>query len=106
MEPSVLWLALHEDGKVVHMIAKSHQACKNFQMGALTGDHWFTVTVGVSSTFCSKTKMYPNQYADLGGEGCMANSAQLQATVLPFSCRKFLVINPCKGQHIDVIRAV
>jgi hypothetical protein len=32
--------ALREEGKVVHVIAKTHLACKNFQMGALTADHW------------------------------------------------------------------
>jgi hypothetical protein len=32
--------ALREEGKVVHVIAKTHLACKNFQMGSLTADHW------------------------------------------------------------------
>ena len=31
---------LRADGKVVNCIAKTHLACKNFQMGCETADHW------------------------------------------------------------------
>ena len=31
---------LRAEGKVVHCIAKTHLACKNFQMGCETADHW------------------------------------------------------------------
>ena len=31
---------LRSEGKVVHCIAKTHLACKNFQMGCETADHW------------------------------------------------------------------
>ena len=32
--------SLRQEGKVVRVIAKTHLACKNFQMGAETADHW------------------------------------------------------------------
>ena len=31
---------LRSEGKVVNCIAKTHLACKNFQMGCETADHW------------------------------------------------------------------
>ena len=31
---------LRAEGKVVNCIAKTHLACKNFQMGCETADHW------------------------------------------------------------------
>ena len=31
---------LRAEGKIVHCIAKTHLACKNFQMGCETADHW------------------------------------------------------------------